>query len=371
MGSMGSSTCYHLAKQGYNVLGLEQFDIPHEKGSHTGQSRLIRKAYFEHPDYVPLLERAYVNWKSIEEETGTQLYHKTGLMYFGKKEHGLIQGVLESAEKYNIEVNRLSDSELTSQYPQFNIPAHYERLMEPDAGFLSPERCILTYTELALQEGANIRTKEAVLNWSRTNGTITVKTDQQSYQCKKLVLTAGAWAGRLLPSQNLKITRQLIAWVSPKKWKPFELGEFPCWTIADDEMKMMFYGMPIVPANQFGEPTGLKFAHHAKGSEIDPDKLDQGISHVDEELLAAAIRKFLPDGYESLNASKTCMYTNSTDDNFIIDFDPHEEKNVVFATGFSGHGFKFASVVGEVLSDLAMEGKTNQPIGFLAANRFV
>lgn len=372
VGSMGSATCYYLAKQGYNVLGLEQFDIPHELGSHAGQSRIIRKAYFEHPDYVPLLQRAYQNWKSLEEETETQIYHKTGLLYFGKSDHALIKGLRESAQKYSIEVKDLSSQQVDAQFPQFTIPDNYDSLVEPDAGFVTPERSILLYTERALQNGAVIHTKEKTLEWKKAGNTITVKTDKGTYQCNKLIITAGPWTGEMIPnlSKNLKVTRQMTAWVKPKKWSSFELGDFPCWTIADDERPGIYYGFPIMPTAKFGGPVGLKLAHHYHDDVSTPDTISRVPTAEDESNLIYALNKFIPDGYESTHVMKTCIYTNTPDENFILDFVPGYEKDVVVATGFSGHGFKFSSVVGEIMADLAMKGTTTQPIGFLNFNRF-
>lgn len=371
VGSMGSATCYYLARQGYTVLGLEQFDIPHELGSHAGQSRIIRKAYFEHPDYVPLLERAYQNWKSLEAETGAQLYFKTGLLYFGKPEHALIKGLRESATKYSIRVDDLSEQEQGRQFPQFRIPSGYDRLIEPDAGFVVPERSVLLYTQRAMQSGATIRTKEKTLEWKKSGSTITVKTTKGTYECKKLIITAGPWASKMVPnlSRNLKVTRQMVAWVKPKNWSTFELGTFPCWTIADHEKSGIYYGFPILPVDKFGGPIGLKLAHHVHGTVSDPDSINRTPTQQDEASLIYALNKFMPEGYESTHMMKTCMYTNTPDENFILDFVPGYQ-DVVVATGFSGHGFKFASVVGEIMTDLAMKGSTTQPIGFLNAKRF-
>lgn len=373
VGSMGSATCYNLAKQGYNVLGLEQFDIPHELGSHAGQSRIIRKAYFEHPDYVPLLQRAYQNWKSLEDVTGAQLYYKTGLLYFGKSDHPLIKGLRESADKYNIEVNDLTQQQVANQFPQFNIPPGFDRLIEPDAGLLTPERAVLIYTELAIQLGAAIHTKEKTLEWKKSGDTITVKTNKGTYQCSKLIITAGPWVGKLIPnlSKKLTVTRQMVAWVKPRKWKPFELGTFPCWTIADDQRPGIFYGFPILSTAKFGGPIGLKLAHHYHGVVSDPDTINRTPTAEDEANLIEILNRFIPEGFESTHVMKTCMYTNTPDENFILDYVPGYEKEVVVAAGFSGHGFKFASVVGEIMADLAMKGSTTQPIGFLHAKRFL
>lgn len=372
VGSMGSSTCYYLASRGFKVLGLEQFDIPHDQGSHAGQSRIIRKAYFEHPDYVPLLERAYENWKEIEGKTDAQIYFPTGLLYAGKPGDILIKGVLESAEKYKLNVESLSKADTKNRFPQFQIPEGYEVLLEPDAGFVTPERAILLYVDQALRNGAQIHTKEKTTSWKKEGDLITVITDKSTYTCKKLIITAGAWAGSMISglSSQLKVTRQVIAWVNPKERKPFELGQFPCWMIDDHTQQGMYYGFPVLPVAKFGAPIGLKVALHHPGLVSNPDAVNRIPSKEDENYLVEALDKYLPKGYESTHVLKTCLYTNTPDENFILDFLPGYDQQVVIAAGFSGHGFKFVSVVGEIMADLALQGKTELPINFLNAQRF-
>ncbi len=371
VGSMGSSACYHLAKLGVKVLGIEQFDIPHELGSHAGQSRIIRKAYSEHPDYVPLLERAYNNWRAMEAETGAELYFKTGIMYFGLADNPDIAGLRKSASLYSVKVEDIPSSQLKAKYPQFRIPENYERILEPDAGFVTPERAILVYTERALLNGASIHTHEKTLEWKSTGKTITVKTDKHTYECKKLIVTVGAWSGKMIPgfASKLTITKQMLAWVKPKNWKQFELGRFPCWSISDHEEGGAFYGFPILPVSKFGGPVGLKLAHHFHGAVSDPDTINRNATADDDAILIKALSKFFPEGYESTLVMKTCLYTNSPDENFIVDYLPGYDKNVAVAAGFSGHGFKFISVIGEILADLAVKGSTVQPIAFLKAKR--
>ena len=371
VGSMGSSACYYLAKRGVRVLGLEQFDIPHELGSHAGQSRIIRKAYGEGTDYVPLLERAYQNWRDLESETGSQVYYKTGLMYFGAQDDPFLKTVKSSSAKYKIPVNNLSAVECDRKYPQFKIPQDFQRLEETDAGFITPERSILLYVQQAILNGAVVRTKEKVLEWKRENNSVTVVTDMGTFHAKKLVITAGPWAGKIMPglASRLTITRQAVAWMKPKKWDNFILGKFPCWILENKEYD--FYGFPILPVGTFGGPLGLKLALHFPGADTtDPDTVNRNKKESDEKMLIDFLNKFVPDGYESTLAMKTCLYTNSPDQNFIIDYLSGFDKDVVFATGFSGHGFKFVSVVGEILADLAMNGSTKLPIGFLKAKRF-
>ncbi|MCA6500520.1 MAG: N-methyl-L-tryptophan oxidase [Chitinophagaceae bacterium] len=370
VGSMGAATCYQLAERGYKVLGLEQFDIPHELGSHGGQSRIIRKAYAEHPDYVPLLERAYQNWKSLEEITGEQVYFKTGLLYSGKTNDPFIKGVKLSSEKYNIPVEELSQVDAQKRYPQFKLPDGNKQLLEPDAGFVTPERSILLFTEQAIKKGALIRTREKVNDWKRVQGTITVTTDKGQYCAKKLVITAGPWGGKMIPqlARHLTVTKQIIAWMKPKKWDDFTLGNFPCWIIEHGGHD--YYGFPILPEDKPGGPSGMKLAvHFPLGEPTDPDAVNRKIRDVDEKVLIDALQLLIPDGYESTLSLKTCLYTNSPDQHFIIDHLPGYEKDVAIAAGFSGHGFKFVSVVGEVMADLAMNGQCNLPIEFLSIGR--
>lgn len=372
VGSMGSSACYHLAKRGYKVLGLEQFDIPHELGSHAGQSRIIRKAYGEGSDYVPLLERAYQNWQSLESETGSQVYYKTGVAYFGAPDDPFLNTVKASSNRYNIPLNNLSAEECDRKYPQFKFPQNFQRLEEPEAGFITPELSILLYVQQALLNGAVIRTKEKVLEWKREkSGSVTVVTDRGTYNAGKLVITAGPWAAKMIPSiaSKLTVTRQAVAWVQPKKWNDFTLGNFPCWMLVNKDYD--FYGFPILPVGAFAGPLGLKLAlHYPLGEHTDPDVVNRNTKDSDENILIEFLNQYIPDGHENTLVMKTCLYTNTPDHDFIIDFLPGFNKEVVIAAGFSGHGFKFVSVVGEILADLAMNGSTKLPIGFLNAKRF-
>jgi len=373
VGSMGSATSYYLAKRGYKVLGLEQFDISHEFGSHAGQSRIIRKAYFEHPGYVPLLERAYENWEALEWETGKQVYYKTGLLYAGNPNNEMIKGVERSAGLYNIDLDQMNIAAAADQFPQFKFPDDFEILFEPEAGFITPEKAIRLYASQAKKNGAAIHSNEKVINWEKERNTILVKTDKQTYQCDKLIITAGAWAGKMIPglADKIKVTRQFVAWIKTKNDDQFELNKFPCWMISDDEKHGCYYGFPLLDTEKFGEPAGLKLAHHFPNEVTDPDKVDRLTTEKDIQNLNYCLNKYLPGVFDSILHTKICLYANSPDENFIIDKLPGYEENVSIACGFSGHGFKFASVVGEILADLAIEGRSDLPIEFLNAKRFV
>ena len=367
VGSMGSSTCYHLAKQGLKVLGLDQFDIPHELGAHTGQSRIIRQAYFEHPNYVPLLKSAYNNWSQLEQVSSTQLFFKTGLLYFGPEDHFLIKDSQSSARQFGLEMTSLSHDQQASAYPQFEMPQDFIRMVEVNAGFLTPERAILTFLDQAVQNGAVIQTHEPVLEWKRAKGMIEVKTQKHTYSCKKLVLSSGAWTSQLSTLDGLEVTRQIIAWAHTSDPELFQLDHFPTWTYADPAAPGIYYGFPALPTATFGGPEGVKIAHHTKGVKTDPERVNREVSKEEQRQLLDAVKTFVP-GVESISACKTCLYTNSPDDHFIIDFHPQDE-DVVVAAGFSGHGFKFASIVGEVLSDLVTSGNSKHPIDFLRLQR--
>lgn len=368
VGSMGSAACYQLAARGYKVLGLEQFDsIPHNNGSHAGQSRIIRKAYFEHPDYVPLLQRAYDNWKQLETTTGEQVYFKTGLVYHGPANHPVIKGVKEAAALHSLVL------EQGNNYSQFKLPGGFETVFEPDAGFLRPEKAISILKAEALKYGAAVHTGEKVMEWRRENGVIKVSSDKAAYFAKKLIITAGAWAGKMIPGLNspLKITRQVVVWMKPENEKEFMPENFPCWLIADEKREGALYGFPFLPKEKFGEPEGLKFAWHFAADETDPDNVNRNISAKETDDLRNWIAEYIPAVQNAtISAARTCLYENSADENFIIDHLPGYDGDVTIACGFSGHGFKFVSVVGEILADLASNGKTILPAGFLSLERF-
>src|SRR5689334_3246578 len=192
VGSMGAPACWYLAKNKYRVLGLEQFDIPHDLGSHAGQSRLIRKAYYEHKNYVALLERAYLNWSEMEQETGAKVYYKTGLLYFGDPSSVLIEGTRETGKQFNIPLDVLTPQQAASRFPSTTFAAHHQVLFEPDAGFITPEKSIAAYTADAIMKGADIRGREKVISWRCNNQIVEVTTDKNKYTADKIIFTAGA-----------------------------------------------------------------------------------------------------------------------------------------------------------------------------------
>ena len=302
-----------------------------------------------------------------------QVYFETGLLYCAGPGHILVDGVKKSAAQYNIELTRLTDADLQKKYAALRIPNHYEKLLEPAAGFIRPELAIALYTQQALLHGAQVRTHERVLQWNRTTAGIEVHTSTGVYHARKLVITAGPWAGKLIPalSNSLQVTRQVIAWVNTNKKTSFELGKFPCWMIADDDYPGVFYGFPVLPPTKFDGPTGFKLAYHFPGAASDPDAARAQPSSADEKALREILERYFPGTYVSTEVMKTCLYTNTPDEHFILDFLPGYDQDVVVAAGFSGHGFKFASVIGEIMCDLVLQQVTTLPIGFLNATRFL
>lgn len=372
VGSMGASALYHLSKRGVRVLGIEQFQIGHKQGSHSGQSRLIRKAYFEHPDYVPLLERAYQNWKKLEQETGRKLYHETGLAYFGYRKGELLQGVLNSADTYDIRISQHDSEAFTDAHPAFKIPANKTALFEREAGYISPEKTIWTFVQEALNNEADIAEGESLLSWEEDGDLIRVETDKSGYTARKIIFTAGAYTGRLLPvlKPYLTVTRQLMMWVRPEHPEAYtsEKG-FPCWVLEDEDHSGVFYGFPI-PGNQdLPGPAGLKIAHHDAAEIINPADLHDFDPAEEEKKLMDILREYIPGALSKVEAIQACMYTNSPDGDFIIDRMQGREDKITYACGFSGHGFKFVPVIGEILADLSLNGETDLPIDFLSSKR--
>ncbi len=365
VGSMGSSACYHLARRGARVLGLEQFDIPHALGSATGYSRMIRMAYYEHPDYVPLLRRAYELWRELERESGQSLLFETGGIYMGPPDGHVVRGAIAAAEHHGLAHEVLSHAGLADRFPQFRLPGHFAGVWEPRAGFLLPEKVIAAQAELALRAGAELHGREPVLDWDAGDAGAVVRTATGEYRAGRLLFCGGPWTGKIVRDLgvDLVVTRQVLGWVWPRVPARFALGTFPVWGIeaADGSLS---YGFPMLADNP-----GLKVARHGRGTAADPDQVSRQSTPADEAEARDILARHLPDGDGPVLSLRVCMYTNSPDGQFIIDRHPAEPR-VTVACGFSGHGFKFASVVGEVLADLVLSGKTAHPVDFLGLGRF-
>jgi sarcosine oxidase len=365
LGAMGSAAAYHLARRGARVLGLEQFTIAHDRGSSHGESRMIRLCYYEHPDYVPLLHRAYQLWHELERDSRRKLLYVTGGLYMGPPDSGFVAGALRAAGQHRLPHESLNRAQIAARFPQFHLPDAFTALYEPNAGFLLPELVVKTHAELASSHGADLRCATRVLAWSADQAGIRVVTDEGEHHAARLVICGGAWSGKLLADLGVALVprRQVLGWVHPPRPDLFQLGSFPVWAI-DHPDGTQHYGFPLAPGAE-----ALKVAHHHHGPPTDPDAVDRRRLPGDEDDFRPALRRFLPGADGPLHETRICMYTTSPDSHFIVDRHPRHE-NVIIACGFSGHGFKFATVMGEVLADLALEGSTRHPINFLRLRRF-
>lgn len=361
---MGSATVYHLARRGSKVVGLEQFDIPHEMGSSHGMSRIIRLAYAEHPNYVPLLRRSYELWRKLENHTGERLLIITGGIDAGAPDSATVKGALESCAIHDLAHEVLDADSLERRFPGYRLPSDMVGVCQPDAGFLLPERCIVAHVGAAQKLGAEVHAKERVLGWHVDDGRVSVKTNRETYRARKMVVTAGPWTRTVLPElKDFAVPeRQVLIWTQPLRPDYFRLGAFPVFNMEAPEGR--FYGFPV-----YGVP-GFKIGkYHHRRERADPDQMDRGCHPEDEEVLRVGIRRYFPDADGPTLSMKTCLFTNSPDEHFILDLHPGYPQ-VAMAAGFSGHGFKFCSVVGEIMADLVLDGRTRFDIDMFRLRRF-
>ncbi|MDG5758830.1 N-methyl-L-tryptophan oxidase [Natronococcus sp. A-GB1] len=364
VGGIGSAATAHLATRGADVLGLERYDVPHDYGSSHGRSRMFRLAYAEDPAYVPLAKRAAELWDGLEDATDRRLFYRTGSVDAGPADGELVAGSRRSCKAHDLEYEELSSSELTDRYPGYRLPAGYEAIYQPDGGFLEPEVCTVAHVECAHRAGATIRARERVVDWRPTSNGVRVETDHDGYEADRLVVTAGAWAGRFVDALESVLVpeRQVLAWLQPTEPDHFERDRFPVWNLEVPEGR--YYGFPVhdVPGFKLGR-------YNHREEVVDPDAFEREPTQTDERLLREFAERYFPDGAGPTMGLQTCLFTNTPDDDFVLDTLP-DYPQVAVGAGFSGHGFKFASVIGELLADLALEGETDHPIEPFAIDRF-
>jgi len=367
LGGMGSSAAYHLAGRGERVLGLERHTPAHDKGSSHGQSRIIRQAYFEDPAYVPLLLRAYELWERLERETGEDLMSLSGGLMIGPPESETFEGSKASADEHGLPYEVFDATEIKRRYPVFEPPEGTVALFEEKAGFVRPEAAVKAHLGRAAALGADLRFGEEILSWEPTASGVRVETASGVYEAERLVVTAGAWAPKLLADLGLplEVTRQILFWFDPVGGiEPFLSDRFPIF-IWEPEDGNSFYSIPA----HDGPRGGVKVAFfRADGTPADPETIDREVHDHEVEFMRSYLARYVPalDG-ECLYA-KTCMYTNTPDEHFVISTHP-EYPQVAIAAGFSGHGFKFCGVVGEILADLVTQGETTHPIDLFSPSR--
>jgi sarcosine oxidase len=364
VGGMGSATLFELARRGGRVLGLEQFSLGHDKGSSHGHTRIIRKAYYEHPDYVPLVQRAYERWYDLEQRLGRHLLTECGCLSIGPPDSELIQGVRLSAKQHRLPIEDLSPAEMRQRYPMFRFDDRYAGVLERSAGFLYVDDCVRAHIDAARGAGATILDNEPVRDWQAASTGVVVQTDRGRYTAASLVLTAGPWVARLLADwgARLSVMRQVMLWFGPREAATFRRDVFPIYIA--DTAHGYFYGLPMLDAN------GVKIAQHYGAPELTgPEQVDRRLSSSDETNVRRFLSEHLPDADGPCNRRAVCIYTLTPDRHFILDVHP-EHPNVAIAAGFSGHGFKFAAVVGEIMADLVDAGHTRHPIGMFRLTRF-
>jgi sarcosine oxidase len=352
LGAHGSAAAYQLAKRGLRVLGLERFPRGHTLGSSGGLSRIIRLSYYEHPDYVPMLRRAWDLWRDLERDSGEALLTQTGGLYLGPPEGELVTGAVKSARTHGLAHELLDAAALRDRFPTFVVDGDWIALFEEQAGWLAPERCIATHLRLAERHGATLRFEEPVARWERDGDGVRVTTARGAYDAERLVLTAGAWMGDLVPelAPHLWVERNVLFWFEPRG----EIDAFarlPVWIMEDvtrtpaGPTYRLHYGFPYDPEH------GLKLAGLHYGDRVDPNTVEREPRGIDEERVRSFMRRRMPLADGERRLAKVCMYTNSPDADFIID--RVAGAPVVYASACSGHGFKFASAIGEMLAAMS------------------
>ena len=365
LGAMGSATAYMLASRGYRVIAFDTYSPPHSLGSSHGESRIIREAYFESPQYVPLVRRSYELWRLLEEDANTRLLTITGGLYVGPRDGELISGVLSSSQQWNIPCELLTSDELRHRYPEIHVPENLEAILEPGVGVLQPEACISSFLQGSAARGVHLHMREKVLSWSPEGSGFRVFTSlsPSGYLAERVILTVGPWAPEILADIGvpLQVLRVFVAYFRRGDERdgidghnlPVHLWQLPEGT---------YYGMP------YNKRVGMKFGRHDDGTPCTPDTIARGVTPDEIERLKSIVAKLIPSISHPVDAS-TCMYTMTPDQHFVVDHHPFQS-GVVLACGFSGHGFKFAPVIGEILADLAIEGRTSHPIDFISLKRF-
>ncbi|MDP8904547.1 MAG: N-methyl-L-tryptophan oxidase [Chloroflexota bacterium] len=367
LGAMGSATAHELARRGMRVLGLEAFTPAHQLGSSGGRSRIIRLAYFEHPDYVPMLRAAWDGWHELERRTGERLLLETGGLYAGPRGSAVLEGSLESARRHDLPHELLDGDAVGRRFPALRLDPGMAALHEPLAGLLFPERCIETHLRLARQDGGELHFEERVMRCDGGDGggAVTVVTDRGEYSGSRLVLAAGAWLPHLVPELELPLVveRNVLFWfepqASPELLAPDRLPVY----IIELDRDHAFYGFPVLPDQ------GAKVARHHGGRRTDPGQVDRDVHPADEDPVRDFCARYVPAANGRRLDARVCMYTNTPDFNFVIDTHP-DDPRVIICSPCSGHGFKFSNVIGRICADLALDGGTEFEIGFLSLRRF-
>ena len=365
VGGMGSAVLFHLARAGLKTLGIEQFGVPHSRGSSHGSTRIIRLAYSEGAEYVPLLRSAYVYWRELEAVSGKSILHLTGGLDIGPEKSWTVEGSRQSCLAHGLDFDELDGNEVNRRFPGCRFPASMHAVYQKQSGYLLSETAVAAYAEAARAHGAEIHTGERVLDWRRAAGGLQVETDTGTYKAARLAVTAGAWTGRLRPPLKplCRPERQVMLWTAPAEPALFAPERFPVFNLEAPFGR--FYGFP----DHRGEGFKIGKYHHLRQDADDPDRLDRECGAADEAALREAAAEYFPAANGPLRAMKACLFTNSPDGHFILDRYPGEP-DVFVAAGFSGHGFKFCSVIGKIIADFCLDRPPAWDIGRFRLSRF-
>ncbi|MGH3321119.1 MAG: N-methyl-L-tryptophan oxidase [Streptosporangiaceae bacterium] len=359
LGGMGSAAAYRLAERGQRVLGLERFWPAHDQGSSHGGSRIIRQAYFEDPAYVPLVLRAYELWEQVRRDAGRDVLTITGGLMIGAPDSRTVAGSVRSAEQWGLDHELLDAAQIRRRFPTMAPDDDTVGLYEPKAGFVVPESGVAAHLRLAERAGADLRYDEPVLEWRAGGGSVTVRTPDGAYTAAELVVCPGAWAPELLADLGVsfRVERYAQFFFAPTGGPgPYLPDRHPIF-VWEGTGGRQFYGFPAL-----GEPEpAAKVAFFRGGQPCTPDTIDRVVHPEEVEDMRAFVAPRIPTLPGRFVDAVTCMYTVSPDEHFIIARHPAHDR-VTVACGFSGHGFKFASVVGEILADLAVDGSTSHPV---------
>lgn len=346
LGVTGSAALYHLARRGHRVLGIDRFPPGHDRGSSHGASRIIRLAYFEHPSYVPLVRDAYAQWRRLQSEAGRPLLHVTGIVEIGPADGALIRGTRAAAQAHDIPHEILSAAQVMQRFPAFRLPAHFCGVTQADGGYLEAEAAVAALQALADRHRATRQIGESIRDVTTAGDGVRVRTDRGTITAASAILAAGAWTGTLLPHGTvpLRVTRQVMAWFEPIDGSLFAGDRFPVFLM--ESVHGVHYGFPA-------DDRGVKIAkHHHQDEDVEPDHDRRAVTPADENLIRAALIDHLPAANGRLAHATTCLYTVTPDHHFAIGPLPGAPA-IIVASACSGHGFKFAPVIGEIAADLA------------------
>jgi sarcosine oxidase len=364
LGVMGSAALRALARRGLRAVGIERLTPGHDRGSSHGATRIIRLGYFEDPCYVPLVREAFALWRALEQEAGAPLLRVTGIVEIGAPDSELVTGTLRSARAHALDHETLDAAALMRRFPAFCVPENFVGVYQPEGGILAAEPAVLAQIALARAAGAAVRVSETVRAIEPRPEGVRIVTDRGTIGARQAIVAAGPWVKHLLPdlAVPIRVTRQVVGWFAPGDPPLFAPERCPVFLI--DTGAGVFYGFPA------GDKPGIKFAkHHHDDETADPDAPARPMTETDRATLRAALAAHVPAACGALLDAQTCLYTMAPDGHFIIDRLAGAPQ-VIVASPCSGHGFKFAPVIGEILADLATAGSTRRDISRFRLARF-